>query len=51
MQTDLLSTIAYIFIIVLLFDVSFNMRRLQGNLDRVWRKLAEINDAIKKNNF
>ena len=49
MQTDFLATIAYIFIIVLLFDVSFNLRRLQGNLDRIWRKLAEMNDAIKKN--
>ena len=51
MQIDLLVTITYIFILVLLFDISFNLRRLLGSMDRIWRKLAEINDAIKKTNF
>ncbi len=48
MQFDVVTGISYIFILVILFDISFNLRRLVGSLDRIWRKLAEINDAVKK---
>ena len=35
-------------IAVFTFDVSFNIRRLNNNTDRIWRKLAEIENALNK---
>jgi len=42
-----LSTIC-LFVAVFTFDISFNIRRINNNLDRVWRKLAEIEMALGK---
>jgi len=36
------------FIAALSFDISFNIRRLNNNSDRIWRKLVEIEDALRK---
>ena len=35
-------------ILVFVIDLSINMRRLLASLDRVWRKLSEINDTLLK---
>lgn len=35
-------------IAVFTFDISFNLRRMNNNLDRVWRKLVEIENALTK---
>jgi len=48
MQMDLFLWISYVFVLVVVVDISINLRRLINNLDRVWRKLAEINDSIRK---
>ena len=37
-----------LFLLGFVFDISFNLRRLMKNLDRIWRKLAEINDSLQK---
>jgi len=36
------------FIAAFTFDISFNLRRLNNSSDRIWRKLAEIEDLIHK---
>ena len=48
MGNDMLTGIAYLFILAVIFDISFNLRRLLRSLDRIWRKLAEINDLLQK---
>jgi len=48
MENYMLTGIAYIFILAIIFDISFNLRRLRGSLDRIWRKLAEITDLLQK---
>ncbi|MFH1355102.1 MAG: hypothetical protein ABIH19_03030 [Candidatus Omnitrophota bacterium] len=47
MQLDTLVTIILLFLLVFSFDISFNLRRLNKTLDRLWRKLAEINDTLQ----
>ena len=37
-----------LFILVFIFDISFNIRRLIKSSDRLWRKLAEINETLNK---
>lgn len=49
MGTDMLAWAFYLFMLAAIFDISLNLRRLIKNLERIWRKLAEINDALKKN--
>jgi len=34
------------FIAAFTFDISFNLRRLNNSSDRIWRKLAEIEDSL-----
>jgi len=48
MGTDMVSWAFYLFMLAAIFDISVNLRRLIKSNDRVWRKLAEINDAIKE---
>ncbi len=48
MFSDIVVSMAFLFIIVFTFDASFNIRRLIKSLDRIWRKLAEINDGLQK---
>lgn len=36
------------FVTVFAFDISFNIRRLNNNSDRIWRKLNEIEDLLQK---
>ncbi|MBU0709570.1 MAG: hypothetical protein KJ793_02540 [Candidatus Omnitrophica bacterium] len=47
MQVDALVTIILLFLLVFSFDISFNLRRLNKSLDRLWRKLVEINDTLQ----
>ncbi|MFH1413485.1 MAG: hypothetical protein ABIG56_01375 [Candidatus Omnitrophota bacterium] len=47
MQVDAVVTVILLFLLVFSFDISFNMRRLNRTLDRLWRKLAEINDTLQ----
>jgi hypothetical protein len=37
-----------LFVAVFTFDISFNIRRLNNNSDRIWRKLVEIQDLLQK---
>jgi len=48
MGTDMFAWAFYLFMLAAVFDISLNLRRLIRSIDRVWRKLAEINDAIKE---
>ncbi|MFH1458353.1 MAG: hypothetical protein ABIG31_04215 [Candidatus Omnitrophota bacterium] len=48
MAGDMLVLIALLFIIVFVFDVSFNLRRIGRNFERLLRKLAEIEDLLQK---
>lgn len=48
MNVDALNFLAYLFILAIVFDVSFNLRRLVKGMDRLWRKLAEINDTLQR---
>ena len=48
MGTDMFALAFYLFMLAAVFDISLNLRRLIKNTDRVWRKLAEINVAIKE---
>ncbi|MFH0826468.1 MAG: hypothetical protein V1923_01070 [Candidatus Omnitrophota bacterium] len=49
MATEMVIAGALFFIVVLIFDVSFNLRRIAKNLERLLRKLAEIADLLQKN--
>ncbi len=40
-------TLLLLFLLVFIFDISFNLRRLIKNIDRVWRKLEEINTCLQ----
>jgi hypothetical protein len=48
MPGDMFTGIVIFFVIVLLFDVSFNMRRVSKHFDRILRKLSEIADLLQK---
>jgi hypothetical protein len=45
---NMLIMAAYLFILAIIFDISLNLRRLLKSLDRLWRKLEEINDSLLK---
>ena len=51
MGIETLNFLAYIFILAIVFDISFNLRRLVKGMDRLWRKLAEINDTLQRKGF
>jgi len=40
-------TILLLFLLVFIFDISFNLRRLIKTMDRVWRKMEEINTCLQ----
>jgi len=48
MLSEISLVVICLFILVFCFDVSFNIRRMIGNLDRIWRKLSEINERMGK---
>ena len=48
MGQETLSFVAYLFILAIIFDISFNLRRQVKAMDRLWRKLAEINDTLQR---
>lgn len=48
MEFSLSAGIMFIFIILFVVDISFNIRRVVLNLDKIWRKLVEINDSLRK---
>jgi len=37
-----------LFMVAFTFDISFNLRRLNNNMDRLWRRLIEIEDTVQK---
>jgi len=45
MGTILILCVSTLFFIV---DISFNLRRVVRAIDRLWRKLTEINDSLQK---
>jgi len=49
MAPDMVMGAVLFFIVVLIFDISFNLRRIAKNLERLMRKLAEIADLLAKN--
>lgn len=48
MGSDMFMLTIYLFLLAIIFDISFNIRRLLKSLDRIWRKLVEINDSLQK---
>ncbi len=48
MNADMLVFLAFLFILAMVFDISFNLRRVVKGLDRLWRKLAEISDTLQR---
>lgn len=36
-----------LFVLLFTFDISFNLRRLLKNMDRIWRKMEEINTTLQ----
>lgn len=48
MGVEMLNFLAFLFILAIIFDISFNLRRLVKAMDRLWRKLAEINDTLQR---
>jgi hypothetical protein len=48
MTGDVIIWIVLLFIVVLTFDISFNLRRVARNFERLLRKLAEIEDVLAK---
>lgn len=48
MGVEPLNFFAYLFILAIVFDISFNLRRLVKAMDRLWRKLSEINDTLQR---
>ena len=40
--------LATLFIIAFIVDISINLRRVLANLEKIWRKLADINDTLQK---
>lgn len=47
MMMFLFGTAILLFILLFTFDISFNLRRLLKNMDRIWRKMEEINTALQ----
>jgi hypothetical protein len=47
MLTNAAATLILLFLLLFTFDISFNLRRLNKNLDRVWRKMEEINTTLQ----
>ena len=40
-------TFILLFLVVFTFDISFNLRRLIKSMDRIWRKMEEINTYLQ----
>ena len=40
-------TLILLFLVVFTFDISFNLRRLIKSMDRIWRKMEEINTYLQ----
>ena len=49
MDIELMMGLAIFFIVFLILDISFNLRRIGKNMERLLRKLAEITDLLAKN--
>ncbi len=47
MLTNAATALIFLFLVVFTFDISFNLRRLIKNMDRIWRKLEEINTSLQ----
>jgi len=47
-QTDIITAGAILFLVVFVFDISFNLRRISRNFERLMRKLAEIADLLQQ---
>lgn len=45
---NFLTPLLLLFVLALIFDVSFNIRRLVGIAEKIWRKLSEINEALSR---
>jgi len=48
MLTETLLASLCVIIAIFTFDISFNLRRLTNNTDRIWRKLAEMESTLAK---
>ncbi len=48
MRGDMVFLVAFLFIIVFIFDLSFNLRRISKNFERLMRKLSEIADGLQR---
>ena len=44
---DMITGIVLLFIMAFVFDLSFNLRRVNRDMERLLRKLAEITDLLK----
>ena len=51
MLSNAAAALVLLFILVFTFDISFNLRRLIKSLDRVWRKMEEINTTLQNKSF
>lgn len=47
MLNNAATTLILLFLIVFTFDISFNLRRLLKSMDRIWRKMEEINTYLQ----
>jgi hypothetical protein len=48
MIVDMIGGLVLFFIMAFVFDISFNLRRINRDLERLLRKLAEITDLLQK---
>ena len=48
MITNAATMLIFLLLIVFTFDISFNLRRLIRSMDRIWRKIEEINTYLQK---
>ena len=47
MPNNAATALMLLFLVVFTFDISFNLRRLVKNMDRIWRKMEEINTYLQ----
>jgi hypothetical protein len=47
MVTNAATMLIFLLLIVFTFDISFNLRRLIRSMDRIWRKIEEINTYLQ----
>jgi hypothetical protein len=47
MLNNAAASIIFLFLVVFTFDISFNLRRLVKSMDRIWRKMEEINTNLQ----